>query len=108
MFFGERIDNVKIIGNGRITGNGNLVNSDNVMNNKPDQRADKMFSLKLCTNLEIGGIARKEDLWYDEDKDEPYYIGVNNAKISNTDNMLDIDRTGHFALLATGTDNINV
>ncbi len=44
MFFGERLDNVKIIGNGHITGNGNLVTGDRVMNNAPDNRADKMFS----------------------------------------------------------------
>ena len=74
MFFGERLDNVKIIGNGLITGDGNLVTGDKVMNNAPDNRADKMFTLKLCTNLEIGGIYRQEDLWYDSTKDEPYYI----------------------------------
>ena len=62
MFFGERLDNVKIIGNGRITGDGNLVTSDKVMNNEPDNRADKMFSLKLCTNIEIAGLSRPEDL----------------------------------------------
>lgn len=104
MFFGERINNVKIIGNGRITGNGNLVTGDRVMNNAPDNRADKMFTFKLCTNIEIGGIARKEDLWYDSARDEPYYIGSD----SSTGNMLNIDRGGHFVLLATGTDNINV
>lgn len=104
MFFGERIDNVKIIGNGRITGNGNLVTGDRVMNNPADNRADKMFTFKLCTNIEIGGIARKEDLWYDSVRDEPYYIGTD----SSIDNMLHIDRGGHFVLLATGTDNINV
>lgn len=108
MFFGERIDNVKIIGNGRITGDGNLATSDRVMNNAPDSRADKMFTLKLCTNLEIGGIYRPEDLWYDPDKDEPYYIGKDGSKIYDVDNMLHIDRGGHFVLLATGTDNINV
>jgi polygalacturonase len=107
MFFGERLNNVKIIGNGRITGNGNLVNGDKVMSNAPDNRADKIFVLKQCTNLEIGGIYRKEDLWYDEEKDEPYYIGKNGTKLSN-DNMLNIDRSGHFVLLATGTDNINI
>jgi polygalacturonase len=107
MFFGERLDNVKIIGNGRITGNGNLVNGDKVMNNPPDNRADKIFTLKQCTNIEIGGIYRKEDLWYDADKDAPYYMGKNGAKLS-TDNMLNIDRSGHFVLLATGTDGINV
>lgn len=108
MFVGERLDNVKIIGNGLITGNGNLVTSDKVMNNKPDNRADKMFSFKLCTNLEIGGIYRDEDLWYDPEKDEPYYIGSNGSKITDLDNMLKIECAGHFVLLATGTDNIHV
>lgn len=108
MFFGERLNNVKIIGNGLITGNGNLVNGDKVMNNEPDNRADKMFSLKLCTNLEIGGLYRPEDLWYDPEKDEPYYIGKDGAKIFDDSNMLKIDRAGHFVLLATGTDGINV
>jgi polygalacturonase len=108
MFFGERLDNVKIIGNGYITGNGNLVTGDRVMNNAADNRADKMFTLKLCTNLEIGGLHRTEDLWYDEAKDEPYYIQKNGPKDFAIDNMLHIDRGGHFVLLATGTDNINV
>jgi len=107
MFTGERLNNIKIIGNGRITGNGNLVNGDKVMNNPADNRADKIFSFKQCTNLEIGGLYKKEDLWYDPDQDEPYYIGKNGTKLS-TDNMLNIDRSGHFVLLATGTDNINV
>ncbi|HEU5167309.1 MAG TPA: endopygalactorunase [Chitinophagaceae bacterium] len=108
MFFGERLDNIKIIGNGYITGNGNLVTGDNVMRNTPDNRTDKMFTLKLCTNLEIGGIYREEDLWYDPAKDEPYYIKKDGSKDFDTDNMLKIDRAGHFVLLATGTDNINV
>lgn len=108
MFFGERLDNVKIIGNGYITGNSNLVTGDKVMNNSPDNRADKMFTLKLCTNLEIGGIHREEDLWYDPEKDEPYYIKKDGSKDLNTDNMLKIDRAGHFVLLATGTDGIIV
>lgn len=108
MFFGERLDNVKIIGNGYITGNGNLVTGDRVMNNTPDNRADKMFTLKLCTNIEIGGLHRADDLWYDSARDEPYYIGKNGEKDFNVDNMLHIDRGGHFVLLATGTDAINV
>jgi len=108
MFFGERLDNVKIIGNGYITGNGNLATGDNVMRNAPDNRADKMFTLKLCTNLEIGGIWRNEDLWYDPARDEPYYIKKDGSKDFDTGNMLKIDRAGHFVLLATGTDNINV
>ena len=108
MFFGERLDNVKIIGNGRITGDGNLVTGDRVMNNAPDNRADKMFTLKLCTNVEIGGLHRGEDLWYDAGRDEPYYVGRDGSKIFDHDNMLEIDRAGHFVLLATGTDHLNV
>ena len=108
MFTGERLDNVKIIGNGLITGDGNLVTSDKVMNNAPDKRNDKMFSLKLCTNIEIGGIYTKKDLWYDSTRDKPYYINEDGTKNFDTDNMLHIERTGHFALLATGTDNLNV
>ncbi|MES2653360.1 MAG: endopygalactorunase [Bacteroidota bacterium] len=108
MFFGERLDNVKVIGNGRITGDGNLVTGDNVMNNAADNRADKMFTLKLCTNLEIGGLARADDLWYEPVKDEPYYLGKDGSKNFDTENMLHIDRGGHFVLLATGTDSINV
>jgi polygalacturonase len=108
MFFGERLDNVKIIGNGLITGNGNLVTGDKVMNNTPDNRADKMFSLKLCTNVEIGGLYCGKDLWYEPSKDAPYYINNDGSKDFDVDNMLHIDRAGHFALLATGTDNLNV
>jgi polygalacturonase len=108
MFFGERLNNVKIIGNGYITGNGNLVTGDRVMDNAPDNRADKMFTFKLCTNIEIGGIYREADLWYDSSKDEPYYINKDGSNDFDTGNMLHIDRSGHFALLATGTDNIHV
>ncbi|MBZ4190608.1 endopygalactorunase [Niabella beijingensis] len=108
MFFGERLHNIKIIGNGRITGDGNLVTGDKVMNNPSDNRCDKMFSLKLCTAVEIGGIQRNEDLWYDSTADAPYYILKNKTKDFNTQNMLQIDRAGHFVLLATGTDSIDV
>lgn len=108
MFFAERQDNIKIIGNGRITGDGNLVTGDRVMNNAPDNRADKMFVFKLCTNIEIGGLQRTEDLWYDADKDEPYYIKKDGSKDFDIGNMLQIDRAGHFVLLATGTDGIYV
>jgi len=108
MFFAEREENIKIIGTGRITGGGNLVNGDNVMNGDPQKRSDKMFTFKLCTNIEIGGLHRSEDLWYDPAKDEPYYIGKDGAKDFGCENMLHLDRAGHFALLATGTDNIDV
>lgn len=108
MFFAEREDNIRITGNGRITGDGNLVTGDKVMNNAPDNRGDKMFVFKLCTNIEIGGLKREEDLWYDSTKDEPYYITKTGGKDFNTGNMLQIDQAGHFVLLATGTDNLYV
>jgi len=108
MFFAEREDNIKIIGNGHITGDGNLVTGDKVMSNAPDNRGDKMFVFKLCTNIEIGGLQRTEDLWYDADKDEPYYIKKDGSKDFDIGNMLQIDRAGHFVLLATGTDGIYV
>lgn len=108
MFFAEREDNIKIIGNGHITGDGNLVTGDRVMNNAADNRGDKMFVFKLCTNIEIGGLERADDLWYDADKDEPYYIKKDGSKDPDIGNMLQIDRGGHFVLLATGTDGIYV
>ncbi|GIH20031.1 carbohydrate-binding domain-containing protein [Rugosimonospora africana] len=118
MFFGERVDNVKIIGNGRITGNGNIVTSDGVMDNAPDLRADKLVTVKLSTNFEFGGIDNGLDLWYDETDspttDQPYYIkslakdGTTESKQTDISNMLRVDNAGHFALLATGTDHINI
>jgi polygalacturonase len=118
MFFGERVDNVKIIGNGRITGGGNVVTSDGVMNNAPDLRADKMLTLKLSTNVEFGGIHNGLDLWYDESDspttDEPYYVkslsanGATASKQTDIGNMLRVDNGGHFVLLATGTDHSNI
>lgn len=108
MFSGERLENVKILGNGRISGNGNLATGDGVMKNPSGRRADKMFSFKLCTNIEIGGIPTSDDLWYDEEKDAPYYIRKNAVKNFDDGNMLQIDQGGHFVVLATGCDNVHV
>ncbi|TXK84605.1 S-layer homology domain-containing protein [Paenibacillus sp. N3.4] len=117
MFFGERLDNIKIIGNGRITGNNNLTTSDNVMNNAAGSRSDKMLTVKLCTNVEFGGLDNGLDLWYQETSspttDEPYYIksinadGTNEVKQTDISNMLRVDKAGHFAMLATGSDYVN-
>lgn len=108
MFFAERQQNIKIVGEGRITGDGNLVTGDKVMNNAPDNRADKMFSLKLCKDVEIGGVVYNEhrcpDLWYDTIRQQPVYLNGDTTKIS----VLHIDQAGHFALLATGTAGISV
>jgi polygalacturonase len=118
MFFGERIDNFKIIGNGRITGNNNLVTGDGVMNNAPDNRTDKMVTIKLSTNFEFGGLDNGLDLWYEETNspatDHPYYIrsinpdGTNEVKERDISNMLRVDKAGHFALLSTGSEHLNV
>lgn len=108
MFFGERIENVKIWGNGRITGNGNIESSNGVMNNPPELRSDKMFVFKLCKNIELGGISNEKDMWYDEVTDEPCYLELDGSKNLDVSNMLHIDQGGHFVVLATGTDNLNV
>lgn len=107
MFFAERQTNIRIFGSGRISGNGNLVTSDKVMNNGADKRKDKMFTFKLCTDIEIGGEPDERDLWYDEARDLPYHITPegNDYDVSR---MLRIDQGGHFVLLATGTDGIYV
>lgn len=107
MFHGERIENVKIVGTGRITGNGNIVTGDKVMNNDPAKRCDKMFTFKLCKDIEIGGKENGLDMWYDEQADAPYYIDGDNRIFEDT-TMLHIDQGGHFVLLATGTDGIYV
>ena len=105
-FFGERVSNVKILGSGRITGAGNLTTSDRVMNNPVGQHGDKLFCFKLCRDIEIGGPDNGLDMWYDPEVDEPYYfMGTQRYGCSD---MLDIDRGGHFVLLATGTDGIYV
>ncbi len=108
MFFGERIENVKIIGTGRITGNGHIVTTDKVMNNAKERRCDKMFVFKLCKNIEIGGRDIGKDMWYDEADDEPYYMEKDGSRSVNISNMLHIDQGGHFVLLATGSDGIYV
>lgn len=108
MFFGERVENVKIWGNGRITGNGNIETGNGTVGNTPERRNDKMFVFKLCNNIELGGISNGKDMWYDETTDEPCYLESDGSKNANISNMLDIDQGGHFVILATGTDNLNV
>lgn len=108
MFFAERIENVKIWGTGRITGNGNIETGNGVMNNPPERRCDKMFVFKLCKNIELGGVSNGKDMWYDETTDEPCYLEKDGSKNSDISNMLHIDQGGHFVILATGTDSLNV
>ncbi|MCI6886497.1 MAG: hypothetical protein MR868_04505 [Lachnospiraceae bacterium] len=112
MFYGQRLDNIKIIGNGRIAGNGSLNTGDGVMNNSADNRADKMVALKLCTNFEMGGLKKSKDLWYEEtadpNNDQPFYLESDGVtRDENISNMLRISKGGHFVLLATGVDGVN-
>lgn len=112
LFFGERLDNVKIIGNGRIDGLGNLTKSNTVMDHESGFRADKLVALKLCTNVEVGGLSVGKDLWYQEtdtpNADQPFYLDEYGKKsICGIDNMLHINNAGHFAVLATGVDGIS-
>lgn len=108
MFYGCRVSNVRIFGNGRINGNGNLKHD----NNAALTAADKMFVFKLCRNIEVGGISNGKDLWYDDSAGDfnahPFYLNADNSRDTDIGNMLQIDRAGHFAILATGTDSLRV
>lgn len=112
MFFGQRLHNIKIIGNGRISGEHNLIKGNQVMEYESGKRADKMVSLKLCTNFEFGGLSKQKDLWYEETQkpngDEPFYLESDGrTRDPDIDNMLRISSAGHFVLLATGGDGIS-
>lgn len=112
LFFGERLDNIKIIGNGGIFGDDNLTKLNTVMEHESGNRADKVVALKLCTNVEIGGLSIGRDLWYEEtddpNHDQPFYLEADGSKsVCGIDNMLQIRDGGHFVLLATGVDGIS-
>jgi polygalacturonase len=78
LIWGENLDNIKITGTGQIDGNGNLTSSSSV----PSGSGDKAISLKLCTNIEIGGV--------------------------DINNRLTLTKFGHFATLITGCDGVNI
>lgn len=112
LFFGQRLDNVKIVGNGRISGEGNLTKSNTVMEQESGNRTDKLIALKLCTNVEIGGLSVGKDLWYEEtdtpNEDQPFYLNDEGKRDGRgIGNMLRIANAGHFAVLATGVDGIS-
>ena len=108
MFLGQRVSNVRIFGNGRLNGNGNLKHD----NNASLTAADKMFVFKLCHDIEVGGYSNGKDLWYDDARNDinahPFYLNVDLSRDTDISNMLEIDRAGHFAILATGTDTLRV
>ncbi len=109
MFCAVRAEDIRIFGNGRITGDGNIVKNNEVAPSlEAIVRGDKMFSFKLCKDIEIGGLSNGKDLWYDPLRDEPYYLDGDGGAILDTSNMLDVDQGGHFVVLATGVDGIRV
>ena len=109
MFFAERMEDIRIYGSGLINGDGVIYKDNNVLDQPIGRRADKMMVFKLCRNIEIGGEDCPSDLWYDEDKDEPYYLAPDSGKdFKSTSRMLSIEHGGHFVILATGTDDLRV
>ena len=81
----NKLNNIKILGNGTIDGNGALTTGD-----PGSTPGDKAIALRECTNIEIGGIVNS---------------GVD---FSNDSNKLKTHKTGHFFVLATGCTNINI
>jgi hypothetical protein len=79
LMWGENLDNIQITGVGTIDGNGNMVIEDGdavAMNG----RGNRFFSLKLCTNVEIGG--------------------------DDSAHVLTLSSYGHFCFLITGCDTV--
>lgn len=109
MFFAERQEDIRIYGQGRITGNNVIDTGNGVMGQPRGLRADKMFTFKLCRDIEVGGEDCLTDMWYDVQADEPAYLQSDGSlSVSENRKMLDIDQGGHFVILATGTDGIRV
>lgn len=109
MFYAEREEDIRIYGQGRLTGDGVIDTGNGVMNNPAGRRADKMFTFKLCRNIEVGGEGCLPDMWYDEKADEPAYLLADGTlSVQENRKMLDVDQAGHFVILATGTDSLRV
>ncbi|MFJ5715827.1 glycoside hydrolase family 2 TIM barrel-domain containing protein [Neobacillus sp. NPDC093127] len=148
LFVGLRIDNFKILGTGVIDGNGAItaqdankgdtpiidVNPNTVNNfNESFDLGDKLISLKLSTNFELGGkidnpsnnlpdditidgpvINPQTGKYYDEgDTNNPIIPYANYNPNLNSDpkgipDALHFRRGGHFVLLATGVDYMNL
>ena len=109
MFYAMRQEDIRIYGSGRITGDGVIDSGNGVMRQPDGLRADKMMSFKLCKDIEVGGENCPADMWYDEVADGPVYLDADgNMEHKSVENMLDVDQGGHFVILATGCDGVNV
>ncbi|MFE5321227.1 glycosyl hydrolase family 28-related protein [Paenibacillus sp. NPDC056579] len=89
MFYGLRLDNIKIIGTGTIHGGTCMRTGDPASGSG---LADKQVSITLCTNYEFGGYGAPEGTYELSDK---------------TDKLI-IQRVGHFQLLSGGVDYIDI
>ena len=82
----------------------------------PDNKGrtcNKTFAIKRCKGLEIGGISPSKDLWYDgEFEGKRGKVGYLNDDGSfdfdSVANMLHMTDTGHFAVLASGCDEVQL
>ena len=111
LFFAEREENVKITGSVKILGMGNLTRENEFKDLPEGKHADKVFSFKLCKNIEIGGINVKKDLWFEETlesgDDEPFYLNEDGTKSDiGIANMMKVTDGGHFIILATGCEKV--
>lgn len=113
LFYGCRVENVAIVGGGHLNGNG-VLTRENEFSERPDgYHADKIFSFKLCRDIEIGGFSAKRDLWYEETRDDgedqPFYLEKDGSRSDiGIGNMMRVSEGGHFVLLATGVDGLFV
>ena len=82
----------------------------------PDSKGrtcNKMFALRRCKNVEIGGINPGKDLWYDGEtsgrRGEVVYLNRDGSPDrKSVGKMLHITDTGHFAILGSGVDDLYV
>ena len=82
----------------------------------PDSRGrtcNKMFALRRCTDVEIGGINPGKDLWYEGEisgkRGRIVYLNEDGSSdYESVGKMLHITDTGHFAILASGVDDLHI
>jgi hypothetical protein len=89
MFYGLRLDNIKIIGTGLISGGTAMITGDPASGSG---QSDKQVSITLCTNYEFGG----------------YGAPAGNYALNDKQNKLKVQKVGHFQLLSGGVDYMDI
>lgn len=82
----------------------------------PDSKGrtcNKMFALRRCKDVEIGGVNPGKDLWYEGKTSGKRGVPVYLNKDGSSDHesigkMLHITDTGHFAILGSGVDDLYI